>query len=257
MSSKTSLKLSPKISLMTHIVAGYPNFATNKKVIQTMIKNGVSYVEIQFPFSDPMADGSTIVRANQGALDNGTTTKQCFELIQSLPKEQLPILIMTYYNLLYRYGIEKFFKKSVSMGVKGLIIPDIPFDEKRENFYTLFQQYDLMPVPVISPGIEKKRLQKIIKIVTEKKSFIYVTLKVGITGASNNISEQGFNFLKQLKKNYPKLKIAVGFGISKKQQIEILKDYADIFIIGSKIINVVEKSGVKGLDTFLKELKIY
>ena len=243
-----------KVKLMTHVVAGYPNFSFNKKVIKTMKKCGVSFLEIQFPFSDPMADGSTIVRANQGALDNGTTIEQCFQLIKSSPKDNFPIFIMTYYNLLYRFGISKFFEKAVSVGAKGLIIPDIPFDEQRENFYAFFEKYDLIPIPVVSPGINQKRLKKIIKIVTNKNSFIYVTLKVGITGADNSIHQDGFKFLKTLKRNYPKLKIAVGFGISKREQINALINYADIFIIGSKIINILEKKGLEGLKKILKKI---
>lgn len=243
-----------KNHLMTHIVAGYPNFSVNKKVVSTMEKCGVSFVEVQFPFSDPMADGSTIVRANQKSLDKGTTIEQCFDLVNSFKKNNLPILIMTYYNLLYRFGIKEFFKKSVAVGVKGLIVPDIPFDEERENFYSIIESYDLIPIPVISPGITKQRLQKIIKIVEKKNSFIYLTLKVGITGASNSLSDDGIKFLKMLRKNHPKLKIAVGFGISKKEQIESLKNYADIFVIGSKIINTIEEGGINGLEKFLKKV---
>jgi tryptophan synthase alpha chain len=241
-----------KLKIMTHIVAGYPDMETNINVVKAMALSGVDFIEIQIPFSDPMADGPTIMKANSGALRNKFTLEDYFILIARLKQEtDIPLLTMSYANIPYTYGIEKFLKQISSSGIDGIILPDLPFDEENDNYLKLAKENNLHAIQVISPGMDEKRLKNILG---EASGFVYTTLKVGITGAINEIDMKGLDFLKTIKK-YTRLPVAAGFGISSKDHVNKLKGKAEIAIIGSYIIDVYEKEGLEGISRFIKECK--
>jgi tryptophan synthase alpha chain len=240
------------LKLMMHVVAGYPDFETNMKIIKLMSEYGVDLIEIQIPFSDPLADGPTIMKANQLALDKGVKLDDCFQMVRLLKnKIEIPLLFMSYANVPFSIGTRQFISKCASIGISGLIIPDLPFDENNENYIDVTREYNLHPIQVISPDIANKRLKKIADI---SSGFLYTTLKVGITGASKTIDRKSFAFLKMLKKN-TSLPIAAGFGISSPDHIKELKGKTDIAVIGSHILNLLEKDGLEGIKRFIIQCK--
>lgn len=237
------------LKLMTHVVAGYPDVESSKKIIFSMVKCGVDMVEIQIPFSDPLADGATIMAANQKALNNHITPEDCFGLIRDVKKMvNVPLLVMTYANIAFRFGIERFISESEICGVSGLIIPDLPFDENNENFVEVIYKSNLYPIWVVSSDIKISRLKKILALA---KGFIYVTLRTGITGPVNHVDPEGLQFIKTIKQ-FTSLPIAAGFGISSPDHIRILKNRVDMAVIGSHILNIYNTSGLDKVEKFIK-----
>jgi len=241
----------PGKKLMTHVVAGYPHKKECEELILGMAKSGADIIEIQFPFSDPMADGPSIMQVNQVVLDQGFSIQEGFELIARVrAKIEIPLLIMTYINLPYVYGLDKFFAQARAVGVDGLIIPDVPFDEGL-GLEDYAEKYSLIFVPVVSPLMQEKRLELI--LARHQRGFIYSTLKIGITGAQNSIAPEGLEFLSYLKK-LSCLPILAGFGLSSKQQAENVVKYCNGVIVGSKLINLYQESP-QALFTFIQDLK--
>lgn len=243
------------MKLMTHIVAGYPTLKESEKIALVMHEAGVSFLEIQIPFSDPIADGPTIMQANETALKNGITTSKCLDLVKKLKKKiKIPILIMTYFNIAFNYGLEKFCKDFSNAGVYGLIIPDIPIDEeKHENYIGFCKKYNLHPIQVISPITKTARLQAISRV---SSGFVYCVSTYGTTGTRKKLNPKLEKYLKKVKK-YIKLPLAVGFGISTKEQAELAGKKADIVVIGSKIIdlyNKTETGKITAIKNFLKTI---
>ena len=239
-----------KFNIMTHVVAGYPDMDTCKQLIFTMVEQGVDLIEIQIPFSDPLADGPTIMKANQTALDNGITVQDCLDLVSSIrDKIDIPLLFMSYANIPFSYGMEKFMSDCSDVGIDGLIIPDIPFDENLD-YIAQTEKKNIYPIQVVSPDISEERLLAISNIA---KGFVYTTLKVGITGAGTDISETGMKFAQRLKSvlNVP---VLAGFGISSKEHVEALKDLSDGAVIGSHVLNLLKTGGINSVESFLADL---
>jgi tryptophan synthase alpha chain len=241
------------IKLMTHVVAGYPDLKTSEDLILTMAKNGADLIEIQIPFSDPLADGPTITTANQIALDNGVTPHQCFQLVERVrQKLDVPLLAMTYANIASNMGINYFIQKCSSCGINGLIIPDLPFNLESQDYLSAAIRHDCLPIPVVSPGMKKERLTDILEL---SAGFVYATLRIGTTGAKNRINEQGFEFLNLLRKS-TSLPIVAGFGISSPEMIHQLEGIADAAVVGSHIINILNTHGLEAIGPFIRDCKI-
>lgn len=239
-----------RLKLMTHVVAGYPDMETTERLVIMMAQCGVHLVEIQIPFSDPLADGPTIATANQVALENGVTPDHCFQLAERLHhRVNIPLLFMTYANIPYHMGIETFIRRSCESGISGLIIPDLPFDQFPE-YPGLANANQCYPIPVISPGTGPERLDNIL---IHAGGFIYTTLRVGITGARHQIEPQGLAFLDTLRRECS-LPIAAGFGISSPQMVDQLKGKAHAAVIGSHIINLLNNHGIDAVANFLLSL---
>ena len=169
---------------MTHLVAGYPDFESNLALMKAMEASGIDLIEIQIPFSEPIADGSTITRANQVALERGATLEKVFRFIRKATDAvSIPVLVMSYYNIPFRLGLDRFFSHCLELNVSGVIVPDIPFDEKKEDYFSTIKNYPLSPIIVISPNTRDERLKKISQVA---EGFIYTTLKVGTTGSKKN-----------------------------------------------------------------------
>lgn len=242
--------------LMTHIVAGYPNLETSKKLLKLMADNGADFVEIQIPFSDPVADGPTIMQANQKSLEAGTKVEDCFELMRLAVKNgsETKFLFMTYFNIVHHYGVEKFCKKAAECGCYGLIVPDMPIDEEpQEKYLENCKKYGLKAVQVISPLTPERRLKMIAKVAD---GFVYCVSKFGTTGQAGELNPQLSSYLKKVKKII-KVPLAVGFGISTRAHVDAVHREAEIAVIGSKIINILNESGgdLKKVEEFIKGLK--
>jgi tryptophan synthase alpha chain len=239
------------IKIMTHVIGGYPDLAVCRQLILQMEQSGADLIEIQIPFSDPLADGPTIMKANQQALDNGITPADCFALAADLKDQlQIPLLFMTYVNIPFQMGFETFIAKSAQAGISGVIIPDLPFDEPEGNYADICRSHGLHPIFVVSPDIASARLEK---ICAQASGFIYTTLKTGITGAMNQTNHQGLDFIPFLKNHTP-LPIAAGFGISSPKQIRQLTGLADCAVIGSHLLNLFSQNGLNGIQHFLESL---
>ena len=244
-----------KNNLMTHVVAGYPSMRECEEVVLAMAEMGVAFIEIQIPFSDPIADGPTIMQANERALLNGVTTEDCFRLIQRLKKKtETPLLVMTYFNIPFRYGLERFCKKAGEYGVYGLIIPDMQIDEEEyENYLGNCKKYQLHAIQVISPITSGKRLKKVAAV---SSGFVYCVSAFGTTGERKRLNLNINSYMARVKR-YIKTPIALGFGISDRNQVMTALKCADIVVVGSKIINILRSSkGSKAIaiKNFLKEI---
>lgn len=239
-----------KITLMTHQVIGYPDMETNERALEIFEKNGVEFTELQIPFSDPSADGPTFVKANQESLNRGTTVKDSLDFIEkSVKKFDINILIMTYYNIVYQYGVEEFVKKAAEIGVWGLIIPDATLEDASE-LYEYCEKYDINPVVIATPYTDETRLEKIAE---KGKGFIYYVPRAGVTGIKTRFSHEVTEKIERIK-DITNMKCAVGFGIQEKKDIDFLAGHADIAIIGSAITRVIENEGIEKVDEFLKKL---
>ena len=245
-----------KIGVMTHVVVGYPSLEDTAKLVMLMEKFGTDIIELQIPFSDPLADGPTIMNACEIALANGTKVRDAFNLAKLLRKDmKIPILFMCYYNTIFRYGVEKFCKDAKEVGVSGFIVPDMPLDEeKEEHFYRYAKKSKLHSIQVISPESTEGRLKKISKAAN---GFIYCTAYQGITGIRDQLEQNISAYLEKVKK-YVSTPIAVGFGISKRDHVESLVGKAEIVVIGSRIIDIINNSKNYQLDVsnFLKQINM-
>lgn len=243
------------MKLMTHIIAGYPTLKKSEEIALAMYESGVSFIEAQIPFSDPIADGPTIMEANEIALKNGSTTHKCLKLVKRLKKKiKIPILIMTYFNIAFNYGLEKFCRDASNAGVYGLIIPDIPIDEEKYEHYIGFcKKYNLHPIQVISQITSPARLKAISKVAS---GFVYCVSTYGTTGTRNRLNPKLEKYLRKVR-DFVKLPLAVGFGISTKKQVKLVDKKAEIVVIGSKIINLYNETKtdkITKIKNFLEDI---
>lgn len=238
-----------KLKLMTHVLAGYPNLKTSEELILAMAESGADMIEIQIPFSDPLADGPTIMAANEMALKNGITPRRCFDMVRELKKEvPIPLLFMTYTNIAFTMGMEKFISESARCGVSGLIIPDLPFDERNGDYYSLVKRYGLYGIQVLSGGMATPRLKRILQMT---EGFLYITLRVGITGAVKTIEQKGLDFIDRVKK-YTSVPLAAGFGISSADHVVELKGKVEMAVIGSHLIDLFNSGGIDSVKEFIE-----
>jgi len=239
------------ILLMTHIVLGYPSFAVNRQVIAAMVKNGVDLIEMQIPFSEPMADGPVIVKANQDALAAGATVADCLDFAAEMTKKHaIPFLFMTYYNIIFKYGEDAFFKKAKELGIQGFIVPDLP-PEEGENFYRLAKEYDIAAILIYAPTTTETRMAKLAATGT---GFIYCVARLGVTGQATKFDQPVEDYLARCRKA-TNLPLAVGFGISSKGDVDYLRGKADIAVVGTATIKLVDSEGVQAVGPFIAGLR--
>lgn len=232
-----------RIGLMTHVVVGYPSLFETVSLVETMERAGADFIELQIPFSDPLADGPTIMKACEKALRKGVRVRDAFRVAAQLKKKvEVPLLFMAYYNNVFKYGVKRFCTDAKKAGVSGLIIPDMPIDEEHgEHFFAACKKNNLYAIRVISPVSTIGRLKKNAK---GAKGFVYCMARQGTTGAQKKIDPNVVAFLKKVKEVF-KIPVAVGFGISKKEHVDLLKRQVDIVIVGSAIIDAINRSNRK------------
>ena len=255
------LKSKNQKALICYVVAGYPDIKTSEHIINSLINGGADIIEIGIPFSDPIADGSTIQDAIQSSLMSGTTPDMCLELASRIRKTfpNIPLIIMTYSNILYRKGYMQFAEKAKENGIDGFIIPDIPIEESKEYLSTV-QNTGLSTIFLVSPNTSEKRLKMISRICT---GFLYAISVYGTTGERKGFDEYTIESIKRVKKvtAADELPLAVGFGISTPQHVKYMVDAgADAVIIGSAIIKKIKEIDDKKLlfntlNKFIYELK--
>ena len=231
--------------LMTHVVLGYPTLAESISLVKAMVDGGASFVELQIPFSDPMADGPTIMEANEAALAQGLTVKDCFRAAEQLTRScDVPILFMSYANIVFQYGkraqgVEQFCRDAAAAGVSGLIVPDIPPEENSEGYWVHSHKHGVLPIPIVSPLSSPERLKKIAQVSGD--GFVYCVSTTGTTGARSALPSGLGAYLKKVKQAL-KQPLAVGFGISTPDQVHALGAHADIAIVGSAMLNLINQT---------------
>jgi tryptophan synthase alpha chain len=237
--------------LMTHIVAGHPDFDTSLRLVESMVQADVDLIELQIPFSEPIADGPVILRANQEALSAGSTVERCFEFGAEVAKRfDVPFLFMSYYNVLFKQGVTKFVSRMHAEHLKGAIVPDLPPEEAGE-YLKAMADHQLDPIFIYSPNTTSARLSLIAK---HARGFVYCVARKGVTGSETAFSEELTSYLARARAATA-LPLAVGFGVKTKADVDFLRDKADIAVVGSETLRVLQGSGVAGVTPFLKSLR--
>ena len=220
------------------VTAGDQKLELTKELVMAMVEGGAGLIEFGIPFSDPVAEGEVIQRADLRALAAGTTTDNIFDLVSEVRKEtQVPLVFLTYANPIYAYGAEKFFTRCEESGVDGVIIPDIPYQE-REEMRPYSEPHHVALVPLIAPT-SKDRIQKIAK---DAQGYVYVVSSLGVTGVRSNITTDIDGIVTEVRKA-TELPVAVGFGIATPEQAYKMAKASDGAIVGSAIEKIVEKYG--------------
>lgn len=234
-------------------MAGYPDLATSEALVKTMAEAGAAMVEIQIPFSDPVADGPVIMQANETALRQGMTPDLCFGLMARIkPSVTIPLLFMTYYNIVLRFGVEEFCRRAAAVGAYGLIVPDIPYhEEPYDHFLAACQAHHLHPIQVVSPLTPERRLEHIAAVAS---GFIYCVSHTGLTGDRHSQHKEFIEYLNRVRR-FTDLPLAVGFGISTREQVTALTGLADIVVMGSQVIRLLDANGEDPLETIGKFLR--
>lgn len=234
------------------ITSGDPDLETTEKIVYAMDQAGCDLIELGIPFSDPTAEGPVIQEANVRALSNGVTTDKVFEMVNRIRKNtDIPMVFMTYANVVYSYGIEKFCQKMVEGNMSGMILPDVPFEEK-EEFDTVCKEYGLDLISMIAPTSH----QRIQTIAEEANGFIYCVSSLGVTGVRSKITTD-IGAMVDLVREVTDIPVAVGFGISTPEQAKKMASQSDGAIVGSAIIKIIEKHGKDApqyVEAYVKEM---
>jgi len=222
------------------ITCGDPDLNTTKEIVRQMIANGADLIEFGIPFSDPTAEGPVIQEANIRALSQGVTTDDVFAMVKELRQEiaEVPFVFMTYANVVYSYGTEEFAKKAADAGMDGIILPDVPFEEK-EEFAPTFRKYDMDLISLIAPT-SYSRIEMIAK---EAEGFVYCVSSLGVTGVRTNITTDLGAMVGLVKKANPDIPCAIGFGISTPEQAAKMSKVSDGCIVGSAIVRKIGQYG--------------
>ena len=238
--------------LSIYFTCGFPKLDDTTKVISALEKSGVDFIEVGLPYSDPLADGPTIQDSSQKALENGINLDIIFEQLKTIKNtNKTPLVLMGYLNQMLKYGEDKFCQKVVDCGIDTLILPDLPMVEFENHYKDLFEKYGLTNVFLITPHTSKERIRK---IDSYTKAFIYVVASASITGAKGDISNNQVTYFQRIKNMNLQSKLIIGFGISDKQTFNTACKYANGTIIGSAFIKNLEKNGIDKIDDFIKPI---
>lgn len=242
-----------KKAFIPFITCGDPDLETTRKIILEMDKNGADIIELGIPFSDPTAEGAVIQAANIRALSNGVTTDKILDFVEDVKKDiSAPLVFMTYANVIFSYGADEFIKRCSQIGIEGIIVPDLPYEEKME-FYPFCKKYEVKLISLIAPTSE----DRIAMIAKESEGFIYVVSSMGVTGERDNITTDIEKMVKIVKSNKD-IPCAVGFGISTPEQARNIASIADGVIVGSAIVNKIgkySKDAPKYVGEYVKLMK--
>lgn len=236
--------------IMTHVVCGYPSFEDNWKELEIMQEFDVDLVELQFPFSEPSADGPLFVKANQEAIANGVSVDDCFEFMKKVTDHfSFKIVMMGYFNTVFKTGTNKFMQRLKDAGGDAFILPDLPVEEAGE-LHKLAKELDLSPVVLMTPTNTDERLKQLADCAD---GFIYTVARKGVTGSNTNMNDDVATFIKRCKK-FTDVPLAVGFGVSNAQDIKFIGQHADIAVIGTAALKAWEIGREEELRAFFKQL---
>jgi tryptophan synthase alpha chain len=234
-------------------VAGDPDKVTSIRIARALIAGGTDIIELGVPFSDPVADGPTIQKADERALAADTTPDTVFDIVKEIRKEsEVPLVFLTYYNIVYRRGVERFYQEARDAGVDGILIADMPVEES-EEICAAAARYGIDPIFLITQTTSDKRIKK---IAAKAHGYLYLVAVLGVTGIRDQVSEGAIDLLHRVRR-HTKLPLALGFGISTPAQAQICtRAGADGVIVGSAIVEIIERN-LSDNDTMVLELQDY
>ena len=240
-------------AFIAFITCGDPDLDTTGRAVRAAVENGADLIELGIPFSDPTAEGPVIQEANLRALQAGTTTDRIFGFVKELRTDvTVPMVFMTYANVIFSYGAEKFISTCAQIGIDGLILPDLPFEEK-EEFLPLCRQYGVDLISLIAPTSENR----VAMIAREAEGFIYLVSSLGVTGTRNEITTDLVPIIRTIREN-AKVPVAIGFGISKPEQAKAMAAISDGAIVGSAIEKILAQYGKEApehIGEYVKSMK--
>lgn len=240
-------------AFIAFITCGDPDLATTAAAVRSAVANGADLIELGIPFSDPTAEGPVIQGANLRALRGGITTDQIFDFVKELRRDvKVPMVFMTYANVVFSYGADRFISTCKDIEIDGLIIPDLPFEEK-EEFLPFCHKYGVDLVSLIAPTSENR----IAMIAKEAEGFLYIVSSLGVTGMRSEIKTDLASMIKVVRENTD-VPCAIGFGISTPEQAKKMADLSDGAIVGSAIIKLLEtygKDAPKYIGEYVKSMK--
>jgi len=240
-----------EILVMTHVVLGYPNPALCLRIIEAMVQAGVDLMELQVPFSEPVADGPSIRAANEKVLKQGMNVRAAMALAgEAATRFDIPFLLMTYYNIPFTFGLCAFAHEMNAKGLWGSIVPDLPMEEAGA-YTTALKGEGLAPVFTFSPVTSLDRMKRIASLA---EGFVYCVARKGVTGATTSFSHQLAEYLFQCRQATT-LPLAVGFGIENRAHLDFLKGKADIAVIGTRAMQIADREGVASLTRFIRGLR--
>jgi len=239
------------ILLMTHIVVGYPSFAASLEIVDAMVEAGVDLMELQIPFSEPMADGPIILAANQKALAAGSTVERCFDFATTVArKHSIPFLVMSYYNVLFRMGVRGFVEGMKTAGLSGAIVPDLPPEEAGE-YLPAMQAGGLDPIFIFSPSTGAERMRYIADCA---RGFVYCVARKGVTGSHTTFTAELDTYLARCRAA-TQLPLALGFGVKDAADVSFLRGKVDIAVVGSATLRLIDERGVPAVGHFVRGLR--
>ena len=235
------------------ITCGDPSLEVTEQLVYALEEAGADLIELGIPFSDPIAEGPVIQEADIRALSGGVTTDDIFDMVKKLrEKTEIPLVFMTYLNPVFHYGYEAFFERCQDVGIDGIIIPDLPFEEK-EEFLPFCRRYGVALISLIAPTSE----DRIAMIAREAEGFLYVVSSLGVTGTRSEIKTDLASMVETVRLN-TKIPAAIGFGISTPEQAKKMAETADGVIVGSAIVKLLEQYGTDApryIGAYVKAMK--
>lgn len=241
--------------LSVYFTAGFPDLEDTPVIMKSLQKAGADLVEVGIPFSDPVADGPTIQESNKIALENGITLKKILKQLYIIKDDlKIPVILMGYLNPIYQYGIEDFCKDCQGAGVTGLIIPDLPIKEYITSYNSVFEQYGLVNIFLITPQTSENRIREIDQI---SNAFIYMVSSASTTGAKKGLTDEQFTYFKRVNAMHLKSPLLIGFGISDHGSFQQASSYANGAIIGSAFIKILRESNnlEKDIIAYIQDIK--
>jgi tryptophan synthase alpha chain len=236
------------VLLMTHIVVGYPSFEASLQVVDAMVAAGVDLMELQIPFSEPMADGPVILAANQKALAQGSTVERCFDFAAKVTRRHgISFLFMSYYNLLFRAGVAGFVDRMKTAGLCGAIVPDLP-PEEAGAYLPAMERAGLDPIFIYSPSTSEERMRS---IASQGSGFVYCVARKGVTGSHTAFSAELDAYLARCR-SATQLPLAVGFGVQDAADVDFLRGKVDIAVVGSATLRLIDEKGVGAVGNFIR-----
>lgn len=240
--------------LSIYYTAGYPTLDSTVTIAKKLEESGADFLEIGFPYSDPVADGPTIQHSSEFALKNGMTVEILFEQLKELRKHvTIPVFLMGYVNPLLQYGVERFCADCKKVGIDGIIVPDLPMYEYEELYKDTFEKNDVANIFIVTPQTSEERIRKIDKL---SNSFIYLLSSNATTGTELNVGDTTTAYFQRIKDMQLENPIAIGFGISNKQSFEQATSFATGAIIGTAFVKLLTKDNyLDEIPNFIKSIK--
>ena len=239
--------------LSIYFTAGFPQLEDTVPILEQLQEAGVDMIELGLPFSDPLADGPTIQESSTQALRNGMTTDKLFSQLEGIRDHiHVPLIVMGYFNPMMQYGVERFCKRCQEVGIDGLIIPDLPADVYHEQYQSLFQQYGLLNMFLITPQTPDERILYIDQV---SEGFIYMVSSAATTGAQGSFGDTQQHYFQRIADMKLQSKLLVGFGISNEETYQAAIANSQGAIIGSAFIKYLEANGNQSVEEFVKTIR--